>query len=69
MSAQIIINMIEGQPTSISGPLENKQLCYHMILDAILALIAYEPKQILPVGVLPFDPSKKPSGSGPRLMG
>lgn len=66
---KIIITFGEG-PTQIEGPIDQKGMCYHAILDAVLALIEYQPKQILPVGVLPFDPTKGGGKSGiPGGMG
>lgn len=61
---QIIITFGEGKPTSIEGPIDNKEMCYHALLDATLALIKYEPKKIMSVGVLPFDPTKGGNLSG-----
>ena len=55
---KLIITFGEGGPTSVEGPIDNKEMCYHVLLDAVLALMVYEPKKILPVGVLPFDPTK-----------
>jgi len=64
---KITITFGEG-PTQIEGPIENKAMCYHAILDAILALIEYEPKKIISGMVLPFDPTKG-GGGIPRGMG
>ena len=62
---KIIITFGEGGPTQIEGPIDNKNMCYHVLLDAVLALVEYEPKKVVPVGILPFDPSR----GVPRGMG
>lgn len=60
----IIITFGEDGPTKIEGPIDNKEMCYHAILDAILALMRYEPKKIVSGVLLPFDPTKGGNLSG-----
>jgi len=55
---KIIITFGEGGPTQIEGPIDNKEMCYHAILDGVLALAAYEPRKIVPGVLVPFDPTK-----------
>jgi len=66
---KLVITFGEGGPTRIEGPIDNKNMCYHAILDAVLALMEYKPREIVPATILPFDPTKgggMPGGMGGR---
>jgi hypothetical protein len=53
-------------PTQVENFPMPKEIAYHVLLDAFLAIHVHDPNKIIPVGVLPFDPSKK---GAPPLMG
>jgi len=56
-------------PTQVENFPTPKEIAYHVLLDAFLAIQAYDPNRIIPVGVLPFDPSKKGAPPLPGGMG
>lgn len=58
----LIITQLPGQPIRVEGPLQDKNLCYMLLFQAMLAIKDYNPGKILQPIILPFDPTKAPTG-------
>lgn len=55
MPITLVIEMIEGQPVRVTGPLQDKNLCFRLLFEAALAIKDYDSTKVIvpPTGVPP----------------
>lgn len=53
MPITMVIEMIEGHPIKVTGPLQDKNLCFRLLFEAALAIKDYIPQTIVPGSILP----------------
>jgi len=64
MPITIVIELHEGKPVQVTGPLHDKNLCFRLLFEAALAIKDYEPKLVSPAANLPPGFLGKGGGRG-----